>query len=181
MMRRGFATLFFVLGCLMAGFAVVWWIAAEFGVLLGPRTGVEGVVAFIPYAILMGITLDRYSVHNWPPVLKVTHSRIILARVLLSLAAANLAIGMAVTGAGRITASASLLGHGRVWVLAGLLLLNGVYVALHWAFRPNNIFGPNVPEALLDPLGSLALAILKVIRRMRNHSEQNGNEGKPKL
>jgi hypothetical protein len=177
-MRRALATLFFVLGCLMAGFAIVWSIAAESGVIILPKTPLQGVVVYIPYGILMLATLDRYPSRDWPPVFKVTHSRIILARVLLSLTGANLVIAMIVTTVGRIIASTSWLEHGRPWVLGGLLFLNGVYVALHWAYRPTNIFGPNVPEALLNPLGCLVRAILKVTRRMVKRPERNRRDGK---
>jgi hypothetical protein len=73
----------------------------------------------------------------------------------------------------------SLLEHGRIWVLGSLLLLNGVYVALHWAYRPYNIFGPHVPEVLLNPIGVSLVAILKAIGLVKRR-ERDGSKRKRK-
>jgi hypothetical protein len=176
-MRRALATLFFVLGCLLTGFAIAWWIAAECGVLSAPKTPLEGVVAFIPYAVLMLVTVDRASARNWLPVLKVTRARILLARLLLSLTVANFLIAIAVAVAGQKLGSTSLPEHAFYWVIGSLLLLNGVYFALHWAYRPHNLFGPHVPEALLDPFGITIHAILKAIGLVKR-PERDGSKRK---
>lgn len=160
-MRRTVAVLFFVLGCLLAVFAVAWLIAAEIGVFIVPTTAPEAVVAFIVYAILMFATLDRFSVRDWSPVLAVTHSRILLARWLLSFIVVICLAAIAVAVVGRALSSASLLEYAFSWVIGSLLLLNGVYVALHWAYWPNNLFGPHIPPALLNPLGLILVPILK--------------------
>jgi hypothetical protein len=47
--------------------------------------------------------------------------------------------------------------------LASATLLSGVYIALHWAFRPENLF----PRAFLTFAGNPFGAI---IRKLRHHS-----------
>ena len=45
-------------------------------------------------------------------------------------------------------------------ILTSFLLQNTVYIALHWAFRPENLFSSSFIEALSNPLGSV-LGLLK--------------------
>jgi hypothetical protein len=176
-MRKTLAILFFILGCVVAGFAVFWLIAAQFGILVVPRTPLEAVAVFSIYAILMLATLDRSISDDWAPIFGITRSRILFARGLLSLIGVFCFVEIAVAVIGRVLGCTSLLGHAFLWVISSLLLLNGVYVALHWAYRPSNLFGSRISPALLDPLGNIIVAMLRTIGVVKR-PEDNGSERK---
>jgi hypothetical protein len=153
-------------------FGLVWLIAAEYGVLIVPRNASEAGVGYIPYAILMLLTLNSPSERYWPPVLLVTQRRIIIARALLAVVGMLCLTAIAVAIIGRELRSVSTESV-FPWVIGSPLLLNGVYVALHWAFRPQNIFGPNVPLWLRNPLG---FPLIWILKRAAARKRQAGSE-----
>lgn len=161
-MRQRLATVFFGLGCVLSVFALAWFVAASLGVLIAPRTAAQALGAFIPYAILMLTTLDRGSARSWLPVFPVTRPRIRVARLLLSAAGLLCLAAFAVVLIGRALGSSSVAEVSFASVIGSLMFLNGVYVALHWAYRPQNLFGPNVPPSLLNPLGIVLVPILRM-------------------
>jgi len=167
MMRRRLATVFFGFGCALSVFALAWFIAASSGVLIAPRTATQALAAFVPYAIVMLITLDRGSARIWPPVFPVTQSRLKVARLLLSCATMLCFGAFAIVLIGRALGNSSVAEASFASVIGSLMLLNGIYVALHWAYRPQNLFGPNVPPSLLNPLGIVLVPILRMTRTIK--------------
>lgn len=163
-MRRVFAIAYFGLGCLLAVFAVAWFTAARAGVVLVPRSPGEAVGLFLLYAAVILPTLDRASARCWPPAIPVTPSRVAAARVVMtvSLVLCLASIGSAVLA--RAFGSESLRNHAFSAVIGSLGLLNGTYVAVHWAYRPENLFGSRMSRALLNPLGSLLVWVLWAVR-----------------
>ena len=162
-MRQRLATVFFASGCILSVFALAWFVAANLGVLIAPRTAAQALAAFIPYAILMLATLDRSSARPWLPVFPVTQLRIKVARLFLSAAGLLCFPAFAVALIGRaLGGNSSVAEASFASVIGSLMLLNGIYVALHWAYRPQNLFGPNVPPSLLNPLGIVLVPILRM-------------------
>ena len=161
-MRQRLAAVFFGLGCVLSVFALAWSVSASLGVLIAPRTAAQALTVFVPYAILMLATLDRGSARSWPPVFSVTQPRIKVARLLLLAAGLLCLAAFAVVLIGRALGNESVVDASFASVIGSLMLLNGIYVALHWAYRPQNLFGPNVPPSLLNPLGVVLVPILRM-------------------
>ena len=161
-MRQRLATVFFGLGCVLSVFALVWFVAASLGVLIAPRTAAQALTAFVLYAILMLATLDRGSARSWLPVFSVTQPRIKVARLLLSAAGLLCLAAFAVIFIGRALANQFVVEASFASIISSLMFLNGIYIALHWAYRPQNLFGPNVPPWLLNPLGVVLVPILRM-------------------
>ncbi len=151
---------FFAFGCLLTAFAIVWMVAGLLGVIIAPRTRSQALIGFTLYVIVMLPTLGPW-VRKWPPFLTVTPARIATARILLLIAALISVSAIVIVIAARVTADPSLLNVGSVWLLGSLMLMNGVYVAIYWAYRPENVFGPTVTAWGRNPLGLLLVTILR--------------------
>jgi hypothetical protein len=160
MMQRVLGRLFFAFGCLMTAFGVVWIVAGQSVVLIAPRTEAQRTICFLLYALVMLPTLGPWSRTPWPPVFEVTRPRIVMARIALLIVALIVVSSFAIVAVGRATDAPLLLDIGFVWVIGSLLLLNGVYLVVHWALRPQNIFG-GVPTWVLNPFGILLVPLLK--------------------
>ena len=167
-MRQVLATLWMLGGCLLAGFGIAWFMAAGFGVIISPRSPGEMAIGFVLYGLLMMMTIDRYPSSPWLPVLRITRRRIVAARWILSMTTTLFVATMIATAAARSWGTRSAYQVFLRWMIGSALVANGVYVALHWAYRPGNLFGPRVPKWLLDPhipLFRLLSRLVVVIKR----------------
>lgn len=135
--RRAIERFGFRLGCALAAINLGWGIGHWGGWLRG---WVEG-PAFIPLslalAFLIWMTFQPFS-GPWRPVVTPTYRAIAAARVMLGLAAGLFAISVALViwygPSPRGALSAEL-------VVDALFFLMSVYAAVHWALRPERIFG----------------------------------------
>ena len=50
-------------------------------------------------------------------------------------------------------------GRSAFLILTALLLQNTCYIAIHWAFRPENFLPTSLIKALSDPLGSALASV----------------------
>jgi hypothetical protein len=83
---------------------------------------------------------------RWQPVLSVTRTRILLARWLLGLALLSL-VGFVIW----VALAKSLLSLSMS--LCQLGFLSGIYQAMHWGFRAENLFPPRLARIVWFPLG----------------------------
>lgn len=87
---------------------------------------------------------DVLAEHRWRPVLSVTATRIAIARTILAGAIVGLAASFL-----WIAWTKSLL---ALYIcLCQMALLSGLYNALHWGFRAENLFTPRIARVLWFP------------------------------
>lgn len=164
-MKRQLASSVFVYGCLSLIVSAVWLSAA----LLSANIGSVSLWLMEGFFVLHGCVLVL-TFHTspgrvlWLPVLRITPQRIKAAQAILLITALNMAGWLAaifVLALQNYKAQAK-------WALSPFLasaaLLSGVYIALHWAFRPENLF----PRAFLTFAGNPFGAI---VRRLMRHSK----------
>lgn len=141
-------------GCLGTVGALAWYVSAILGRAALPSSVwiVESV--FGVHAVAMIFTFQRTPVRRpWDPMFPVTPTRIRMARLLLGLFAANFACCLGLF-AFAVTRRNLPLGNRAVpLIVTSFLLLNTVYVALHWSFRPRNLFSSSLLRAVSNPLG----------------------------
>lgn len=130
----------FVAGCLLAASAVCWATAAVRGNLIVPGSAWLAVIAVTPYAAVMLATFDRSSHEFWLPLFRTTPTHLLLTRIML-------AVAVIFVLASLITARVAMANHDRVlldstfpFLMGSLAFLNGCYISVHWAFRPENVF-----------------------------------------
>jgi hypothetical protein len=166
----------FIYGCVASAGALVWYLAALAGrAELPDSVWVAEGLALI-HGITMVITFHRRPYRSpWAPVLQITPKRIRTAKVVLGTAAANFLFCLVLAISEHRTVSERALSM----LLASIMLLNTVYVAIHWAFRPQNVF----PRQFLDFMSSPLLYFflrqrlehehLRVERQRRRFEEQD--------
>lgn len=176
-MHRAVVILCFSAGCALALCSILWLIAAENGSFILPSKPWQGVVMAMIYAAMMLFTLDRPSLDQWPPLFNVSRTRVVVARLALALSVLICAASFLLRPLGRMAGEPRLAENSFFFAIASLGFLNGLYVALHWAFRPRNLFGPNMPNGLTDPLGVVIVPILKIIG-VGKHSSELGDSYK---
>jgi hypothetical protein len=144
----------FCYGCLATLCALAWYIAALLGRAMIPNNIwiVEGV--FVLHATAAILTFHRPSMRPpWQPVLSVKPGRIRLAKTVFGLSIANFLVCMSVFLVAVIRGSVASGNEGVALILTSFLLLNTIYIAIHWAFRPENLFSSAFLRAISNPLG----------------------------
>lgn len=140
----------FIFGCVASVAALFWYFAVLAGHLSFPNNGPlmwSIVVIFATAAIL---TFQKRPMRDpWKPVLAITPERIRISRVLLGVTASNFGLSSLLT----------FIERGRPEVLkclamslTSLLLFYCVYIAVHWAFRPQSLFAPAILDFFSNPL-----------------------------
>jgi hypothetical protein len=142
-------------GCLGSLCALAWYVAALRGSFSFPSNWGIVVAVFVLHGIAACFTFQPHVRPPWKPLLAVTQGRVRFARALFALATLNFAVwfcALIVAGNQR-----NQLFGGRVTflILTSFLLQNTVYITLHWAFRPENLFPGPFIDVLSNPLGSL--------------------------
>ena len=84
----------------------------------------------------------------WQPVLNVTPQRIRLAKILFGLSILNFLLCVGVAFYGAIKGDSALRDKGPGLILTSLVMLQTIYIAIHWAFRPENLFSPSLTDSL---------------------------------
>jgi len=133
------------------------------------------------HGIAMVITFHQRPYRSpWAPVLQVTTKRIRIAKVVLAAVAANFLFCLVLAISEHRAVSESVLFR----LLASMVLLNTVYVAIHWAFRPQNVFARQFLDFMSSPLlyfffrRRLEHEHLRLERQLRRFGEhdQGGSE-----
>ena len=172
----------FAYGCVASVGAMVWYLTALAGYTELPQNvWIVESLALI-HAITMVITFHRRPYRSpWAPVLQVTPQRIRIAKVVLGAVAANFLFCLILAISEHRTVSERALSM----LLASMALLNTVYIAIHWAFRPQNVF----PRQFLDFMSSPLLYFFfrrrmehehLRLERQRRRFEEQGKGGSEK-
>lgn len=141
---------FFIYGCIASVGALVWYLAALAGRAALPENVWAVKSIAVIFAITMVITFQRRPLRDpWVPVLRITPERVRGAKFFLAVVAANFGVCTLVAFAwgNRVGAERAL-----SMVLTSLMLLYSVYIAIHWAFRPQNLFPSGFLTFISNPL-----------------------------
>ena len=167
-MKKGIAIVCFVAGCLGSALALVWYVA----VLLTrdslwpfPSKISQIEALFAIWGLVMFATFYRSPRPIWMPVLKVTSSRIKVARLVLAYNLVNCAVWLLACAALWAIQFRGPLPWTFCLLAAGLTLLNAAYVFFHWAFRPENLFSERFRRFADDPV--VFLIFDPVLRRRK--------------
>jgi|SRR6185312_12919292 len=169
-MKTAIAVLCFGAGCLASALALIWYAA----VLLGrnPRWPFPSDIGriealFAVWGLVMFATFYRNPRPIWKPLIEVTSGRVKAARLLLACALINCLVWL-VTCLGLLALHI----HGPLpWMFCLLastvIVLNAVYIAIHWAFRPENLFSERFRRFADDPLIFVIFGLVLRRRRIR--------------
>ncbi len=153
-------------GCLGSLCALAWYGSALAGSFAFPSNWwiVEAV------AVLHGgaacFTFQPRVRPAWGPLFTVTPRRVKLARMLFGLATLNFIVSFVMLLIAGKVEDQALLDKAVPIILTSFLLQNTVYIALHWAFRPENLFPGSLIEAVSNPLGLFLRLILPNKKKM---------------
>jgi len=146
-------------GCLGSIAALTWHISALLGFFSFPKNWwiVEGV--FLLHGAAACFTFQSVKT-KWLPIVTLTKARIWLGRALFGITSLNVCICIATFFVlnGRSDKSAAQAAIPEI--LTSILLQNTVYIAIHWAFRPENLFPQAFINALSNPFGT----VLKIFK-----------------
>ena len=142
----------FCYGCIGSFFAFVWYLAALRDSVAFPRSWwiVESV--FVLHCIAACFTFQPHVRPPWQPFLAVTPRRIKFAKIVFTIATLNFIVYL--VKAGIVGTRGEARDRISFLILTSLLLQNTVYIAIHWAFRPENLFPHSFIQAISNPLGS---------------------------
>ena len=167
-MKTGFAIVCFVAGCVGSALSLIWYVT----VLLTRHSmwpfpsGITKIEAlFAVWGLIMFATFYRNPRPIWMPVLEVSSGRVKEARLVLIFTLMNCAVWLLAC----VGLWAAQLRGPLPWVFcllaSGVTLLNAVYVVIHWALRPENIFSERFRRFADDPI--VFLIFDPVLRRRR--------------
>ncbi len=142
-------------GCLGSLCALAWYVTALRGSFSFPSNWGMVVAVFMLHGIAACFTFQPHVRPPWQPLLAVTQGRVRLAKALFGLATLNFAVWFGAFIVAGNQRDQLFGGRAAFLILTSFLLQNTVYIALHWAFRPENIFPGSFIEALSNPLGSV--------------------------
>jgi hypothetical protein len=143
-------------GCFGALFSLGWYVAAGMGRAAIPSNVWVIEAVFVLHAAAALATFHRAPVlPAWRPVLSVTPSRVRLAKTLLALSIMNFVACLGAFIFAVVRGDLALENKTVFLVLTSFLLQNTIYIAVHWALRPENLFSASFLRAISNPLGLL--------------------------
>jgi hypothetical protein len=161
----------FIYGCVASALALVWYVASILGYVLWPEGPWVVVSMFVVHGIVMVLTFHRDPARTlWSPLIPITPNRLRAAKAILAAAVANFLLCLILMLLGNRPASLRMLST----AFASLALLNMVYVAIHWAVRPENLFPRQLLAFVSSPIGYL------FFRRSRRR-RKSSSTGSPSL
>ena len=155
-------------GCLASALATLWYVAvlAEREPLWPFPSEIAQIEAlFAVWGLIMFATFYRRPRPIWVPLFGVDDARVKRARVLLACSAANCAAWLAANVGLWIARMRGPLPWTFCLLASAAAILNGVYVAIHWAVRPEKLFSDRVRRLADDP--TVFLIIGPLIKRWR--------------
>lgn len=164
-MRQRLATSVSIYGFLSVIISIVWLGAAVMSANIHSVRLLLAEGLFVLHGCVLVLTFHRSpGTVLWLPVLRITSQRILAAQAILLVTALNMIGWLAAIF---VLASQNYKAQAE-WALSPFLasaaLLSGVYIALHWAFRPENLF----PRAFLALAGNPFGAIVRRLVRRSN-------------
>lgn len=159
-MRRVISLCEFWYGCLGTLCCACWYFLVLFGYSTLPSF--DWLFAFfVLYCCAVTVTFQPRVRPAWQPLFAATPGRIKLAKILLGLAASNFVVCFGVLLVAGKDGNQALIDKTVSLMLMSFFLLNTIYIAIHWAFRPEKLFPGAVIEIITDPLGSFLRMILR--------------------
>jgi hypothetical protein len=124
-------------GSVASLFALVWHLAVAYGYPLVPEATWVDDLILVLHGCTIVLTLHKTI---WPPVVRITAKRVKVAQLLLILAVVNFLICFGLTLIAPVINNDALATRVVPLTATSLMLATTVYVGLHWAFRPENLF-----------------------------------------
>lgn len=153
-MRRAIQTYCIVYGCLASALAFVWFLSALAGKFDEDVSFTVVIGLFLLHGLAAFLSFQHYS-RRWEPVIPLTPSRIRWAKVAFAAGTLNI-LGCFAIFIGVAEMKNQILAGGMVYlVFTSLVLQNTIYIAIHWLFRPENIFPKWFIELVTNPLSFL--------------------------
>lgn len=146
-------------GCLGALCCAAWYASTFLGYSAFPSFN-WFLVFFILHCFAATFTFQPHVRPAWQPLFSITRGRIRLAKTLFGLATLNFIICFGMLLIAVKLGNQALEDKTVRLILTSFLLQNTVYIAIHWAFRPANLFPGSFIEAVSNPLGSILRGIL---------------------
>jgi hypothetical protein len=169
-MKAGIAIVSFATACLASCLATVWYLAvlvARTPLWPFPSTMIGIEALFAVWGLTMFATFYSSSRPIWDPLLRVSSERVRAARLLLAITLMNgmlwflvCLILWAVRAHGPLPWAFCLLASAAT-------LLNAVYIVVHWALRPENLFSERFLSFADNPLVSLIFDVVLRRRKIR--------------
>ena len=154
-MKKGIAIVCFAAGCLASVLALTWYAAV---LLAGnPRWPFPSKIGriealFAVWGLVMFATFYRNPRPIWKPLIEVTSGHIKAARLLLAFAVTNCLLWLGASVAMWALRVRGPLSWTFCLLASSVILLNAVYIAVHWAFRPENLFSERFRRFADDPI-----------------------------
>ncbi len=165
-MRKLIRLFGFWYGCLGSLCVFAWYVSGLLGTFAFP--GNWGIVMTI--ATLHGVaacfTFQPHVRPAWEPLLPVTPERIKVAKALFGITTLNFIVCFGIFLIAGKLGNHPLEDKMVPLILTSFLLQNTVYIAVHWAFRPANLFPVSFIKGLSNPLGSFLGLILPNKKKM---------------
>lgn len=159
-MRRLIQLYGFWYGCLGSLCALAWYVTALLGKFAFPSDwGIVMAIAAL-HGVAACLTFQPNVQPPWKPLFSGTLFQIRLAKISFGLATVNFVVCFGMLLLAAKARNQSLVDKAVPLILTSFLLQNTVYIAIHWAFRPANLFPNSFIQALSNPLGSLLRLIL---------------------
>jgi hypothetical protein len=151
-MKRLIALSCFGYGCVGSIVFLVWHFAALAGDPVLPKSVWTVEAIFLLHGSAMLATFRRNPMRTLiPPILGVTRKRQRLARFLLGSATLYFSVFLAIFVWAELAGKSALGVRMTPLVLTSFAVLNTVYIALHWAFRPENILPARLLKIASNP------------------------------
>lgn len=152
-MRTAIARVAFAYGCTSLSLSIGWFALVLLGgEPPGVSLGIAIALAMIHGGVLV-VTFHREpGIRAWTSVLPVTAGRLRAARVILGAALANFALCLIFVKVAEHRSTLPIYEHGLQLIVASLAVLSSVYITVHWAFRPENLFSRAVLDTAAFPL-----------------------------
>lgn len=154
-MKTGIAIVCFVSGCVGSALALAWYVTVlltRHSIWPFPSGITQIETLFAVWGLVMFATFYRNPRPIWRPLLGVSNGQIKAARLVLSCALLNCAVWLLAC----IGLWAAQLRGPLPWVFcllaSGITLLNALYIVIHWALRPENLFSERFRRFADDPI-----------------------------
>jgi len=153
-----------VYGCLALLASTTWLVVSWFFEPALPASPGPVLVPLGIHGLILTLTFQPFVGPEpfWSPVWRISPRRRMWARSALA-CAAILCVGSAIwcVVLTRESHDEDLIVRAAILTIASLAILSSLYIVLHWAFRPENLFSESFIEFASNPLGYLLIRLMR--------------------